>query len=190
MSAVLAAEPTPGLRAYLCAFETADGARSWLVARRRGGAGARAAATSATPSRSRRSARSRRSPPSGGDLDELLSQLVALRLTENPEGIDEAEEAVRALQRTIGDAAPARLAGPPRRDRRRDETARAGARSGRSVAVHGGAQGRPGDDRRAAAGGRGDLPRAARLVTSATRLLRPAPVRWPDGRRRLLSVRR
>ena len=31
MSAVLAAEPTPGLRAYLCAFETGDGARSWLV---------------------------------------------------------------------------------------------------------------------------------------------------------------
>ena len=31
VSAVLAAEPTPGLRAYLCAFETPDGARSWLV---------------------------------------------------------------------------------------------------------------------------------------------------------------
>ena len=30
----------------------------------------------------------------GGDLDELLAQLVALRLTEKPAGIDEAEEAV------------------------------------------------------------------------------------------------
>ena len=50
----------------------------------------------------------------GGDLDELLSQLVALRLTETPEGIDEAEEAVRALQRTIG--APPQLASPARLD--------------------------------------------------------------------------
>src|SRR5204863_92010 len=38
----------------------------------------------------------------GGDLDELRSQLVALRLTENPPGIDEAEEAALALEATIG----------------------------------------------------------------------------------------
>ena len=50
----------------------------------------------------------------GGDLDELLSQLVALRLTENPEGIDEAEAAVRALQQTIG--VPPQLASPARLD--------------------------------------------------------------------------
>ena len=50
----------------------------------------------------------------GGDLDELLSQLVALRLTENPEGIDEAEDAVRALQQTIG--TPPQLASPARLD--------------------------------------------------------------------------
>ena len=50
----------------------------------------------------------------GGDLDELLSQLVALRLTESPEGIDEAEDAVRALQRTIG--TPPQLASPARLD--------------------------------------------------------------------------
>ena len=42
VSAVLAAEPTPGLRAYLCAFEAVDGSRSWLVLddRGRGGLGA------------------------------------------------------------------------------------------------------------------------------------------------------
>ena len=34
----------------------------------------------------------------GGDLDELRSQLVALRLTESPEGIEEAEEAALELQ--------------------------------------------------------------------------------------------
>jgi hypothetical protein len=44
----------------------------------------------------------------GGELDELRSRLVALRLTENPPGIDEAEEAVLALQRALG--APPRLA--------------------------------------------------------------------------------
>jgi hypothetical protein len=44
----------------------------------------------------------------GGELDELLSRLVALRLTENPEGIEEAEAAVFALQRTLG--SPPRIA--------------------------------------------------------------------------------
>jgi len=38
----------------------------------------------------------------GGELDELKSRLVALRLTENPPGIDEAEEAVVALQHVLG----------------------------------------------------------------------------------------
>ena len=38
----------------------------------------------------------------GGELDELRSRLVALRLTENPPGIDEAEEAVLALQKVLG----------------------------------------------------------------------------------------
>ena len=49
----------------------------------------------------------------GGDLDELRSQLAALRVTENPPGIDEADEAVLELQRVLGTppvlATPARL---------------------------------------------------------------------------------
>ena len=44
----------------------------------------------------------------GHELDELLARLVGLRLTESPEGIEEAEEAVRNLQRVLG--APPRLA--------------------------------------------------------------------------------
>ena len=48
-----------------------------------------------------------------GDLDELRGQLVALRLTEAPEGIAEAEDAALALQHVIGSpphvATPARL---------------------------------------------------------------------------------
>lgn len=50
----------------------------------------------------------------GGDLDELRSRLVALRLTENPPGIDEAEEAAIELQTMIG--APPRVASPERLD--------------------------------------------------------------------------
>jgi hypothetical protein len=50
----------------------------------------------------------------GGDLEELRSQLVGLRLTENPAGIDEAEEAALALEEAIG-AAP-RVATPERLD--------------------------------------------------------------------------
>ncbi len=113
VTAVLAAEATPGLRAYLCAFEAADGSRSWVVLDDEGAAvSARrdvrnAVAIAALCEIAEESA-------VGGDLDELLSQLVALRLTENPEGIDEAEDALRALQRTIG--TPPQLASPARLD--------------------------------------------------------------------------
>jgi hypothetical protein len=46
----------------------------------------------------------------GGDLDELRAHLVALRLTEAPPGIEEAEEALARLQRVVG--TPPRLATP------------------------------------------------------------------------------
>jgi len=113
MHAVLATEPTPGRRAYLCAFESAAGERSWLVVDD-GGEAVRerpdirdAVWIAALCEIAEESA-------AGGDLDELLSQLVALRLTESPEGIDEAEEAVRALQRVVG--VPPQLASPARLD--------------------------------------------------------------------------
>ena len=38
----------------------------------------------------------------GGDLEELRARLLALRLRENPPGIEEAEEAALELERTIG----------------------------------------------------------------------------------------
>ena len=105
LSAVLPAEATPGRRGYLCAFETEAGERSWLVVDDGGEAVLDrrdirdVIAITALCEIAEESA-------VGGDLDELLSQLVALRLTENPEGIDEAEDAVRALQQL---ASPARL---------------------------------------------------------------------------------
>ena len=46
----------------------------------------------------------------GGQLEELRAQLAQLRLTEQPPGIEEAEEAALALERAIG--APPRVASP------------------------------------------------------------------------------
>ncbi len=94
LAAVLVAEAAQGVRAYVCAFETADGGRSWLVVDRAG-----------RPVVDRRDARDAVSIAAlceiaeeaafPGDLDELRSQLVALRISEAPEGIEEAEAAVR-----------------------------------------------------------------------------------------------
>jgi hypothetical protein len=46
----------------------------------------------------------------GGDLETLRSQLARVRMVEQPPGIEEAEEAALALERTIG--APPRVAAP------------------------------------------------------------------------------
>ena len=46
----------------------------------------------------------------GGDLEGLRSQLLSVRVTENPPGIGEAEEAAHALEATL--APPPRLATP------------------------------------------------------------------------------
>lgn len=111
--AVLAAEPAPGERLYLCAFEEGDGGRTWLAL---DGAG--------EPVADRRRVREAVSilalcevaeeTAGGGDLDDLRSQLAALRIAENPPGIEEAEEAALELQRVLG-GAPA-LATPQRLD--------------------------------------------------------------------------
>ena len=46
----------------------------------------------------------------GGDLDELRARLAQVRMTEQPPGIEEAEEAALELERVIG--APPRVASP------------------------------------------------------------------------------
>ena len=109
LTGVLATEPSPGRRVYLCAFADESGRRSWLAF---DGDGA--------PISSRATVREAASiavlcelaedTAGGGDLEELRAHLAGLRLTENPPGIDEAEEAALALERTIG--APPRLATP------------------------------------------------------------------------------
>ena len=82
-NAVLAAEAHPGDRIYICSFDEADGARTWL-----------AYDAESEPVDDRLRVRDAVSiialcelaaeTAAGGDLDELRSQLAALSVTENP----------------------------------------------------------------------------------------------------------
>jgi hypothetical protein len=113
LAGVIPAEPAAGSRVYLCAYRREGGATSWL-----------ALDDAAEPVVDRARVREAVSiaamcelaeeVAAGGDLDDLRSQLVALRVTENPPGVDEAEDAVAVLQQTIG--APPRVASPQHLD--------------------------------------------------------------------------
>jgi hypothetical protein len=108
VTGVLAAEPTPGRRRYLVSLGD-DEARRWL-----------AFDDEARPLERRESVRETASivalcelatdVAAGGDVAELRAQLAQLRMTEQPAGIEEAEEAALALERAIG--APPRVASP------------------------------------------------------------------------------
>lgn len=108
IAGVLPAEPAAGERVYLCAFEGGDG-RSWLALDDGG-----------RPLESRAVVRDAVSiaalcelageTAGGGDLEDLRAQLVTLRLTEDPPGIEEAEEAALALEQAVG--SPPRVASP------------------------------------------------------------------------------
>lgn len=108
VTGVLAAEPAAGERVYLCAFEGPEG-RAWL-----------ALDSAGRPLESRALVREAASiaalcelageTAGGGDLEELRSRLVALRLTEHPLGVEDAEEAALALEAVVG--APPHVASP------------------------------------------------------------------------------
>lgn len=112
VAAVIAAEPAPGERVYLCSFDDADRRRSWLAFDPEG-----------RPVTIRRQLREAVSiaalcevaadAAGGGDLDTLIAQLAELRERESPAGIEAAEEAAHALRDVIADppqvATPARL---------------------------------------------------------------------------------
>jgi hypothetical protein len=113
LTGVLATEPAAGRRIYVCAFEAAGGSRAWLALD--------GDSRVVTVTRDVRDAVSiaalcevAEEAAFPGDLDELRAQLVALRLTEDPDCVAEAEEAARALQHTLG--APPHLSSPARLD--------------------------------------------------------------------------
>jgi hypothetical protein len=100
LAAVLPAD-SGGARVYLCAFRNERDENAWLLLDAGG-----------TPVEERVAVREAASlialcevavdSAGGGGLDELRSQLVGLRLTENPEGVDEAIVAVDDLELTLG----------------------------------------------------------------------------------------
>jgi hypothetical protein len=104
LSGVVPAEPASGERVYLCVYSRGE-EQSWLALDEGG-----------RPVDDRKLVRDAVSiaamcelaeeTAGGGDVGELRTRLVELRLTENPEGIEEAEAAAAELQDAI--------LGPPR----------------------------------------------------------------------------
>jgi hypothetical protein len=129
LAGVVPAEPDPGERSYLCAYRAGE-ERTWLVLDEQGRPVAdrdrirRAVSIIALSELAEESA-------GGGELEELRQRLVALRLSENPPGIEEAEEAALALEHAIG--APPRLAEPAYLDRVGEATRRLEAALGPSA---------------------------------------------------------
>jgi hypothetical protein len=113
VAAVLAAEPTPGARGYLCAFEGPASERSWLALDAEG-----------KPLDDRRGIRDivfiaalcelAEESAAGGDLEALRSRLESLRGSDRDHEVDEAVAALEALQRELG--SPPQLATPGRLD--------------------------------------------------------------------------
>jgi hypothetical protein len=106
---ILAAEPTPDARGYVCAFADDSGARSWVVLDAEG-----------EPITSRVAVREvvsiaalcelAEETAAGGDVERLRDDLATLRVTESPPGIEEGEAAALELERALG--SPPRLATP------------------------------------------------------------------------------
>src|SRR5919109_2434443 len=95
-----------GARVYLCAYER-DGEASWLALDTAGNpVGDRALVREAVSVAAL--CELAEESAGGGDLGDLRARLVELRLTEAPEGIEEAEAAAAELAATI--AAPPRVA--------------------------------------------------------------------------------
>lgn len=106
VSGVLVAEPLGIGRIYICAYE-ADAGHAWLAF---GAAGEPVTDRSALHAAASLSGLCEIAEESagGGDLPELIARLAEIRRREAPEGIEEAEEAAKALAATL--EPPPRLA--------------------------------------------------------------------------------
>ena len=109
LAAVLATEPGPSRRVYLCAFANGEAERTWIALDAEGTAVESRALVREAVSIAALCELAEETA-GGGQLEELRAQLVRLRLTESPPGIEEAEEAALALEQVVG-ASP-RLASP------------------------------------------------------------------------------
>jgi hypothetical protein len=113
VTGVLATEPRPGERVYLCSLDAADGFRSWLAVRADG-----QVVETRTELREVVSIAAlcevAVDAAGGGDLDVLIDRLDELRRTDGPPGIEEAVDAARALRAVLGE--PPQLATPARLD--------------------------------------------------------------------------
>jgi hypothetical protein len=102
VSGVIPTEPRIGERAYLVAFHDADGRRSWLAVRDDG-----SVVTSRSELREAISIAAlcevAEDAAGGGDVDALVASLAALREAEAPPGIEDAEEAARALREVLAE---------------------------------------------------------------------------------------
>jgi hypothetical protein len=113
VTGVLAAEPVSGRRAYLVALGEGE-ERRWLVL---DDGGSRIEEQELVREIASLVAMCELAGDvaGGGDVGELRAHLARLRVTERPDGIDEAEEAALELERTVG--APPRVARPEYLDR-------------------------------------------------------------------------
>ena len=113
VSGVLATEAEPGRRVYLCSVDGTDGTRAWLGVREDGSAVTSRAEVRAAVSIAALCEVAVETA-GGGGLDGLIASLADLRAREAPEGIEEAENAARALRDVVGE--PPQLATPARLD--------------------------------------------------------------------------
>jgi hypothetical protein len=107
LEGVIPTESEPGRRVYLCSYS--GPLRTWAAVDEQGTLVTERSRVRAAVSIAALCELAEESA-GGGKLHELRQQLVALRITERPDGIEEAEAAALALERVI--EKPPRLASP------------------------------------------------------------------------------
>jgi hypothetical protein len=110
---IVAAEPAPGLRLYLCAYQWSSGETGWLVL---DGEGRPVTQRSVIREAVSIAAMCELAADgaAGGDVAGLRARLAELREAEDPAGIEDADAAAEELQAVLG--APPVLATPERLD--------------------------------------------------------------------------